>query len=88
MRSHRENSSTKSRLEPEADVRQPNLENIAVLAEAEQTMGLPPRPASSKNPQAQLLSQRARPPTGATPVSNNLFDHNRIKRDEISQFLE
>ena len=88
MRSHRENSSTKSRLEPDIDARQLNVENTAVLTEAEQTMGLPPRPATSKNIQAQLLSQRNRPPTGATPVSTNLFDHNKIKRDEISQFLE
>ena len=57
------------------------------MQEAEQTLGLPPRPASSKNLQPVLLTNRSRPPVATTPCQN-LFDANRQKREEISQFLD
>ena len=57
---------------------------------AEHTLGLPPRPGSSKNPPSVAVSSsRSRPQMiASTPVSTSLFDQNRQKREEISQFLE
>ena len=55
--------------------------NAQIEMQAEQTLGLPPQP-----PKKNLPSNRGRPPI--TPNNNILFDANRQKREEISQFLE
>lgn len=58
----------------------------------EHTLGLPPRPGSSRvPPQAPvIMSSRAglAAANGPNQGSGNLFDFNRQKREEISQFLE